>query len=234
MKIKLTLYIALLFIGLGTGNIFSQNKDLRGFKNNTDRYKIEKSIRELPQRKAYPEKDVKTFQRIVKKNQFVKAVRRAPEKEKYVTKKVKVNAVKIETNPDFYSVFTDFRIPIRENINESDLRYENWRTDPALYTFRCKNEERVRLTYWTLGKNHEKFPGSEFINVTADSEKCLESDIAFAHKIDKPKTKPRKKASPITTSDSEVTTEVQKEKKVTKFKKDLKKKKKKKWEGQKK
>ncbi|MGY6647279.1 hypothetical protein [Wenyingzhuangia sp. IMCC45574] len=78
------------------------------------------------------------------------------------------------------SLFTDFRIPMRENINESDLKYNGWRTDPGSYTFRCRNKKRIRLTLWHLegGPNKEAI-GSEFVNITPAIGKCNKKDLKY-------------------------------------------------------
>ncbi|NIJ45095.1 hypothetical protein FHR24_001534 [Wenyingzhuangia heitensis] len=78
-----------------------------------------------------------------------------------------------------YSVFNDFRVPVRENINESDLLYDGWKTDPGRYAFRCKDGKRVRLTLWYLNKGTKETMNSEFINVTEELDKCLKNDPEF-------------------------------------------------------
>lgn len=110
-------------------------------------------------------------------------VKRLPKiypKKKYPKKKFPSTPYVEEIPEDFYSVFTDFRIPVREEINESDLRYEGWETEEGRYTFRCKDEKRVRLTFWSLKRDDGKFEGSEFINITEaiDSE-CTEKDMIY-------------------------------------------------------
>lgn len=80
---------------------------------------------------------------------------------------------------EIYSVFNDFRIPTRENINTSDLRYHGWVTDQGMYTFRCRKGKRIRLTLWYLDKGPEKFLDSEFINITEAIDDCQKDDIEY-------------------------------------------------------
>lgn len=77
------------------------------------------------------------------------------------------------------SVFMDFRIPVRENISESDLRYDGWKTDVDMYTFRCRDGERIRLTLWYLTKGDYRTKGSEFINITSAIDKCSKDDLEY-------------------------------------------------------
>ena len=89
----------------------------------------------------------------------------------------------VPENNKRYSVFNDFRVPVRENINESDLLYNGWKTDPGRYTFRCKDKKRVRLTLWYLNKGTKETLNSEFINVTEEQDKCLKTDPEFVSPI---------------------------------------------------
>ncbi len=77
------------------------------------------------------------------------------------------------------SLFTDFRITMRENINESDLRYNGWKTDAGMYTFRCRKRKRIRLTLWYLDKGPEKQIGSTFVNITPAVGKCQKKDLKY-------------------------------------------------------
>lgn len=86
---------------------------------------------------------------------------------------------KDEKNIEIYSIFNDFRIPTRENINTSDLKYDGWVSDPGMYTFRCKEGKRVRLTFWYLDKGPKEVLDSEFINVTTAIGKCQKKDIEY-------------------------------------------------------
>lgn len=205
MKTKTIPYIVILFLFLFENQTFAQETE----------------------EKKEPKKEEKK-RKIIKRKKTAKRVRKIPKKKKYPKKKVRDTPYIIEEDPDFYSVFTDFRIPVRDSINESDLLYEGWTTDEARYAFRCRKKERVRLTFWQLLKKDGKFEGSEFINVTPENEECLESDIAFAHKPPKaPKIEPQKKPKTIAPK-------AKKEMKTTKFEKKLDKKKNKKWEAPKK
>ncbi len=188
MKIKAIPYIFFVFFSLVNSNAFSQEKDFREI--------------------------------VIKIDTETKVKRHRPVSKKKVTpnKKFRLNAVSIDNDPDFYSVFTDFRIPAREGINESDLRYEGWKTDEARYAFRCKDGERVRLTFWQLDDDNN----SEFINVTKEADECLESDLAYNLKAPKAISPEKKK------------TTKSKKTKVSKFKKDKEKKKIIRWEGPKK
>ncbi|ANW95615.1 hypothetical protein AXE80_04685 [Wenyingzhuangia fucanilytica] len=88
-----------------------------------------------------------------------------------------------ETEPqeevEVYSIFNDFRIPVRENINTSDLRYNGWVTDQGMYTFRCRNGKRIRLTFWYLDRGAKEVLDSEFINITPAIDKCQKDDIEY-------------------------------------------------------
>lgn len=77
------------------------------------------------------------------------------------------------------SIYTDFRIPVRENISESDLRYDGWKTDPAMYTFKCSDGKRIRLTLWYLTEGDERTNGSELVNITAAIGKCQKEDLEY-------------------------------------------------------
>lgn len=169
MKIKLIPFIAFLSFCLFSNSLMSQEADSKEIE------KIEEE--EAPKKKSY-------------KKKLKKKVRKKIKKKKYKAKKKRSTPYKPVVDENFYSVFTDFRIPVRENINESDLRYEGWKTYSGTYAFRCKNEKRVRLTYWFLDKDGDKDNRSEFINVTPHSFKCLEDDIKF--KGSKPPRKKRK------------------------------------------
>ncbi|WP_139062116.1 hypothetical protein [Ochrovirga pacifica] len=83
------------------------------------------------------------------------------------------------------SIFTDFRIPIRENINESDLRQDGWKTDAGAYTFRCRDRKRIRMTLWYLDSGPKKVIGSEFVNITAAIDKCQKGDLKYREYHDK-------------------------------------------------
>ncbi|MGY5354250.1 hypothetical protein [Wenyingzhuangia sp. IMCC45467] len=85
----------------------------------------------------------------------------------------------IEENVEVYSIFNDFRIPVRENINTSDLRYNGWVTDQGMYTFRCRNGKRIRLTFWYLDRGAKEVLDSEFINITPAIDKCQKGDIEY-------------------------------------------------------
>lgn len=87
--------------------------------------------------------------------------------------------IDIQENVKVYSIFNDFRIPIRENINTSDLKYDGWVTDPGMYTFRCRNGKRIRLTFWYLDKGPKEVLDSEFINVTPTLDKCQKEDVEY-------------------------------------------------------
>lgn len=111
------------------------------------------------------------------------------------------------------------------------MLYDGWTTEEGRYAFRCRREERVRLTFWQYKSDDTNSDGSEFINVTTEKEECLDTDIAFAHKPPKaPKPKRTKKIS----SKKEAGPKKEKEEVITKVKKDIKKKNRKKWEGVKK
>lgn len=84
-----------------------------------------------------------------------------------------------EQKIEVYSVFNDFRIPTRENINASDLRYNGWVTDQGMYTFRCRNGERIRLTLWYLDRGKKEVLDSEFINITPAIDDCQRDDIEY-------------------------------------------------------
>lgn len=77
------------------------------------------------------------------------------------------------------SIFTDFRIPIRENVNESDLRYDGWKTDPAMYAYRCSDNKRIRMTLWYLTEGDENTRGSEFVNITPAIGECQKDDLEY-------------------------------------------------------
>lgn len=87
--------------------------------------------------------------------------------------------IDIQKEIEVYSIFNDFRIPIRENINTSDLRYNGWVTDPGMYTFRCRKGKRIRLTFWYLDKGPKEVLDSEFINITPAIDKCQKGDIEY-------------------------------------------------------
>lgn len=99
------------------------------------------------------------------------------EEKKTIKELPKKNVIPQET--EVYSIFNDFRIPVKENINASDLRYDGWVTKPGMYTFRCKDGKRVRLTFWYLDKGDIKVIDSEFINVTPAIDKCQKGDIEY-------------------------------------------------------
>lgn len=94
----------------------------------------------------------------------------------------KKSALEIKMEKE-YSVFNDFRVPVRENINESDLLYDGWKTDAGRYTFRCKDGKRVRLTLWYLDKGTKETINSEFINVTEEIDKCQRNDPEYVAPI---------------------------------------------------
>ncbi|MGY5351330.1 hypothetical protein ACXGQW_01945 [Wenyingzhuangia sp. IMCC45533] len=177
------------------------------------------------------EKEVRTYEKPEQKSKMVKRLKPYKKKEKFKVKKLKPYSLETNVDKDFYSVFTDFRIPVRENVNESDLLDEGWTTEEGRYAFRCKNEERVRLTFWALNVEDSPYEGSEFINVTHESDTCDENDITYSHKAPKVTSKKFKSSTKKRTSTEEKTP---KEDIVTKFKKETKKKKKKAWEGVKK
>ncbi|MDO6738293.1 hypothetical protein [Wenyingzhuangia sp. 2_MG-2023] len=87
--------------------------------------------------------------------------------------------------PSKKSIFTDFRIPIRENVVESDLRYDGWKTDPEMYAFRCRDKKRIRLTLWYFNKGDNRTKGSEFVNITPAVGKCQKEDLQY---FDSPET----------------------------------------------
>jgi|GEM_PF-3750405 len=214
MKTKTIPYIVILLAFLFANKTFAQETE-----------EIKKT--EETEKTKEPKKEKKKRKK-KKKKKIVKRVRKIPKKKKYQKKKVRNTPYVIEEDPDFYSVFTDFRIPVRDDINESDLLYEGWVTEEARYAFRCRKKKRVRLTFWQLVEKDGKLEGSEFINVTPENEKCLKSDIEFAHKPPKAeKVVPPKKTK-------EIAPKTEKETKTTKFKKDLDQKKKKKWSAPKK
>lgn len=204
MKIKVLPYITLFLLSIFTLSAFSQEKEIKR--------------PELKEKKTKILKRLRTYKKI----------------EKVKPKKFKPNAVEVKIDKDFYSVFTDFRIPVREEVNESDLLDEGWITEEARYAFRCKKEERVRLTFWTLKKEGNKYDGSEFINVTHESDFCNENDIAYSHKAPKLRAKKSYSKKGKSNETNVVEEDTPKESIVTKFKKETKKKKKKKWKGVKK
>lgn len=77
------------------------------------------------------------------------------------------------------SLFTDFRIPVRKNISESDLRYDGWKTDPAMYAFRCSDGIRIRMTLWYLTEEDSETKISEFVNITPAIGNCKEGDLEY-------------------------------------------------------
>lgn len=77
------------------------------------------------------------------------------------------------------SLFTDFRIAMRENINESDLRYYGWKTDPGMYAFRCRDRKRIRMTLWYRDDAPDNEVGSTFVNITPDIDKCHKNDLKY-------------------------------------------------------
>jgi hypothetical protein len=87
--------------------------------------------------------------------------------------------IDVQKEVEVYSIFNDFRIPVRENINTSDLRYNGWVTDPGMYTFRCRDGKRVRLTFWYLDRGAKEVLDSEFINITPAIDECQKEDIEF-------------------------------------------------------
>ncbi|MDB4297314.1 hypothetical protein N9901_01020 [Flavobacteriaceae bacterium] len=80
---------------------------------------------------------------------------------------------------DTYSVFKDFRIPVRDNVNQTDLLNAGWQTEPNHYTFRCRDKKRIRLTYWTLASGTEEVKGSDFVNITSTEDDCLKTDLFY-------------------------------------------------------
>ena len=87
--------------------------------------------------------------------------------------------IETQKEVEVYSIFNDFRIPVRENINTSDLRYNGWVTDPGMYTFRCRKGKRIRLTFWYLDRGPKEVLDSEFINITPAIDECQKDDIEY-------------------------------------------------------
>ncbi len=164
------------------------------------------------------EKEVRVYVKKERENSIgLKRIKPYKKREKFKLKKINPIPVDLGIDEDFYTVFTDFRIPVREGINESDLIAEGWSTEQARYAFRCKDEKRVRLTFWSYRKEGSKFKDSEFINVTEEADECHKNDLIYTHKA--PKAKPRRalKEKSNTAKDS-ITTKFKKEKKKKKFK----------------
>lgn len=130
------------------------------------------------------EKEKTEFQKFVYEKPAPKVLKDFPKlKSEKIDKQIISNPNNLAANDSINnSVFDNFKIPVRENINESFLLFDGWKTDPNTYTFRCKNEKRVRLTFWysKLSAN-EEMEGSEFINVTNTIDDCSESDRMYEH-----------------------------------------------------
>ena len=91
----------------------------------------------------------------------------------------KYQEIDAQKEVEVYSIFNDFRIPVRENINTSDLRYNGWVTDQGMYTFRCRKGKRIRLTFWYLDRGPKEVLDSEFINITPAIDECQKGDIEY-------------------------------------------------------
>jgi len=144
-------------------------------KINTEFKKIEHTLEE---------KELAEFKKTITKPTLLKRKLEFSKIEgKKVDKKLVKNLNNVKVDSSFYSVFTDFRIPVRANINESYLMFAGWQTDSNAYTYRCKNKKRVRLTFWySKLSGSPEVKGSEFINVTNTTDKCLEYDLIYEHK----------------------------------------------------
>lgn len=98
--------------------------------------------------------------------------------------------VRFSTNTAEKSLFTDFRIPVRKNISESDLIYDGWKTDSAMYAFRCSDGIRIRMTLWYLTEEDSDIKISEFVNITRAMGNCKEEDLEYTIPSTKKTTQP--------------------------------------------
>jgi len=160
------------------------DKEFKEFKKHSRDVIEKESVEFKKHERIVEEKDKAEFQKFVFEKPEPKTIK---DYTKIRSEKVKKNLVsqpKDTASKDSIanSVFDNFRVPVRENINESYLLYAGWKTDPNTYTFRCKNKKRVRLTFWYTDLSaKEDMEGSEFINVTPTIDECNESDRMYEH-----------------------------------------------------